>query len=233
MTLSSGRVFEELDLTTMSAAVHAGFITYSNEPFTLTAGGKSHVYVLGRDDTTEHGVFLSNAARIVLRDTRRIMDEAVDSRRPRFIGIPEVGHGWTPAFTTVDTIENITGRNTSHAIFRGKPKGYGARQGKWVEAEVDESVYRDIMFDNVVTGADTKLKASDLMVSDGFQRNQVDCMVFVDRGQGGFAEMQTMGFRSVHACYTLGDMVESFGKLNLWSGEQVNRVMREIEALAA
>lgn len=214
----------------MKAAATTGFIKWFAEEKTLASGKKSHVYVQGRDDTTHNPYFLTMACRKILRDTHQMMVTAPDLRKPRFIGIPHVAHGFTPALAVIDYHSNITSRGACFAIMRSATKSYGGKPGRWVEGEVDVSTFRDILFDNVVTDSGSKVEAAEHLVADGFELKEIDCMVFVDRQQGGLQAMGGIGFRSVHANYFLLDMVHAFGQLECWSGDAVEQVRREIEA---
>ena len=155
------------------------------------------------------------------------MDTDDDRRRPRFIGIPHVAHGWTPAVSMVDEFEKITGRGARHPIMRSELKKHGAHT-KWVARTDEPSLFRDFLFDNVVTDSGSKETALEHLVEDGFMPTEVDAMVFVDRQQGGLGNMVKLGFRSVHANYNLLDMTYAFQQLGKWPSDAVERVEREI-----
>ena len=228
LTMPSGRRFYGQDMALMKDAVSVGFVKWFDEERTLASGRKSHVYVQGREDTTQSPEFLHKVCRKILIDTREIMEEANDLRRPRFIGIPHVAHGFTPALAMVDYQDQITRRNACFVIMRSKPKDYGGKPGRWVEGAVDTATFRDIQFDNVVTDSGSKAEANERMFADGFTIDELDAMVFVDRQQGGLEAMRKMGYRHVHANYFLLDMADAFGKLELWTADAVEKVRREI-----
>lgn len=215
------------DLQVMELAAVVGFIEWFEKPKKLASGKTSHIYVNGRQDATENPEFLKLACRKILTDTRTIMDTDDDRRRPRFIGIPHVAHGWTPAVSMVDEFEKITGRGACHAIMRSELKKHGAHT-KWVARTDEPSLFRDFLFDNVVTESGSKKTALEHLVEDGFAPSDVDAMVFVDRQQGGLENMTKLGFRSVHANYLLLDMTFAFQHLGRWPLDAVARVEREI-----
>ncbi len=227
MQVPSGRIFYALDRLIMQGAAEFGFVKWYDEVRTLASGLKSHIYVEGRQDTTENPRFLTLACRKILEDTRDIMNEEGDYRRPRFIGIPHVAHGWTPAISMVDHYENITNRKACHAVMRSELKEHGGRKGKWV-AGASNDMFRDILFDNVVTDSGSKKIAATRLTEDGWNIQDVIAMVFVDREQGGFQEMKRMSFYHVHACYRLLDMTSAFQQMGLWPSDAVEKVQQEI-----
>jgi len=214
----------------MRLAAHVGFVRWYDEARTLASGRESHIYVEGRQDTTENPAFLDLVCRKILQDTNAIMAEDEDDRRARFIGIPHVAHGWTPAITMVDFHSKITPHGACHAIMRSELKEHGGRKGKWVAGSPQPGKYRDFLFDNVVTDAGSKQTALSHLIEDGWRSDQIDTMVFVDRQQGGLTNMEQLGFRRVHACYFLLDMTFAFRELGLWPADAVERVEEEIAA---
>ena len=225
----SGREFGTLDMQIMDVAAETGFVKWHEQPKELASGRKSHVYVNGREDTTENPHFLRLCCRRILLDTKKIMDGLGDSRSPRFIGIPHVAHGWTPAITMVDKYDVITGRDACHAIMRSELKKHGAHQ-KWIARTADSAVYCDIQFDNAVTDKGSKDTATAHMIEDGMDMSDVIGMVFVDRQQGGLKAMESLRYRLVHANYLLLDMVFAFQELGRWPADATERVEREIAA---
>lgn len=226
LNVPSGRQFDGLDLEIMRYSAETRFIEWFDEQKKLASGKRSHVYVKGRQDATENPGFLRLACRKILSDTCDLMDHA-DRRQPRFIGIPHVAHGWTPAISMVDAFEHITRRSACHAIMRSELKEHGAHT-KWVAATHNIAQFRDILFDNVVTDSGSKETALKHMVEDGFVPSEIDAMVFVDRQQGGLENMKKLGFRSVHANYLLLDMTFAFQHLGLWPPGAAEKVEREI-----
>lgn len=228
MQVPSGRTFTTLDLQIMEAAAETGFIRWHDEQRTLASGRKSHVYVNGREETTENPHFLRLCCRRILIDTRDIMHKLGDGRRPRFIGIPHVAHGWTPAISMVDAYEGLTGRNACHAIMRSELKKHGAHN-KWIARTPDTSLFCDIQFDNTVTDKGSKDLATAHMIEDAMDMNDVIGMVFTDRQQGGLKAMESLNYRLVHANYFLLDMTYAFQELNRWPSDAAERVEREIK----
>ena len=228
MKVPSGRIFDNLDVELMKATAKFGLVRWYDEPRPLAGGGTSHVYVEGREDTTENPTLLRLISEKVLTVTTRMMDRDGDMRRPRFIGIPHVTYGWTPAFTMVDELTDITRRRTCHLVMRVTPKSHGGRANQWVAGSPNPKLYRDILFDNVVTKAGSAEDAFKHLEADGWGINDLDVMVFIDREQGGFYHLERMGFRSEHACYRITDMFYAFEQLGLWTPKQVERATREI-----
>jgi orotate phosphoribosyltransferase len=228
MKVPSGATYHNVDLNLMTALARVLFITWSDEPRTLASGLKSHVYVQGREDLTENPDVMELVCHKILHDTKKIMDAADDPRCPRFIGIPHVAYGWTPALVMVDNHERITGRVTTNSIMRSALKGHSERRGKWLAGKPDKLKFRDIVFDNVVTSNGSMEEGVEHLEEDGFKRGELDGMVFVDRQQGGFQRMQKMGLRHSHACYNLLDMAFAFQKLGEWPSDAAERVEREI-----
>lgn len=228
MDVPSGRTFLTLDLQIMEAAAETGFIRWYAEPQPLASGRKSHVYVHGRQDTTENPQFLRLCCRRILLDTRDIMHELGDGRRPRFIGIPHVAHGWTPALSMVDAYEGLTGRDACHAIMRSELKAHGVHKSKWIARTADSELFCDIQFDNTVTDTGSKVTATKHMREDGMDMSDVIGMVFTDRQQGGLKNMGFLGYRRIHANYLLLDMAFAFQQLHKWPADAAQRVEREI-----
>jgi orotate phosphoribosyltransferase len=227
MNVPSGQVFSTIDLRIMEGAAKNNFIKWHDEPKKLNSGIWSHIYVNGREDTTEDGDFLRLCARKVLYDVKEMMEAEKDLRRPRFIGVPHVAYGWTPAFTVVDAYEDVTGRDACHAIIRTSLKDHGAHN-HWVARTRNPRGFREILFDNTLTsGKSIEAELKKLMM-DGTEPNEVDVLVFVDRQQGGMRKVNAMGFRSARASYGLLDMTYALQRLGMWPGDAAERVEREI-----
>jgi orotate phosphoribosyltransferase len=229
LKVPSGREFGRLDMDIMTASADVGFVKWYDEPRTLASGRKSHIYVEGRQDLTENPHVLRLMSRRILIDTKRIMDDTNDMRRPRFIGIPHVAHGWTPSIAMVDEYEDITERHACFAILRSEPKGHGGRKGEWIAWNNQPDKFLNILFDNTVTDSGSKKTAGAHLLVEGCPPEEVGAMVFVDRQQGGLNEMVGMHFLFVYANYFLLDIAYAFQHIGKWPTDAAEQVDKEIK----
>ncbi len=230
LELPSGTIFDASDIALMREFARVGFIRWSDDPFTLKSGIRSHVYVCGREDFTDNPSVLVALARKTLDHADAFMKARGDTRRPGFIGIPVAGHPLSIVPATVEAIEHRTGRDVFFRVMREKKKEHGAHHSKWVAGVADPAAHCYILIDNVVTDGGSKREAVDRLAEDSYHAADMDCIVIVDREQGGIPKMRGMGFRSVSALYTLSDMTGAFVALGLWPQESAERVAEEIGA---
>ena len=229
VTAPSGKDFDDIDRLLLRLGNAVGFIQWYDKGHILASGHESHIYVEGREDTTQNPGFLSLACWKILKDVKDIMGGEQDFRHPRFIGIPHAAYGWTSAITMVDHFSDITHRQACHLVMRASVKGHGGREGKWVAGKPNPKEYRDILFDNVVTTAGSMKVAAKHLVEDGWKLADVDAMVFVDRHQGGLEEMRRVGFHQVHACYNLLDIAYVLGEIGVWPKAVTKKIEQEIK----
>ncbi|MBI3304813.1 hypothetical protein HYZ80_00595 [Candidatus Parcubacteria bacterium] len=221
----------------------AGFITYDpDHVIVLVSGAKTHVYVRGRSETTDHPGFMHQIGRKI-EDV--VWQESCSVRQPCIIGVPDAA---TPLAVATSTA-SFTGRcgrlgsTIACRIMHKSPKAHGADEKRWVDGTPNHQAHEYFLLENVITTGGTVIDAAKHLLDDGYCLEDVTCLVFVDREQGGIEtiergvpwtnekdqeELRT--FRRVVAIYRLTKLVSAFGEMNLWPPEHVAAVHQEIHA---
>ena len=78
------------------------------------------------------------------------------------------------------------------------------------------------LFDDVVTGADSKIESRDALVSAGLVVHHV--FVLTDRQQGGGKALDAAGL-TLHAAFTLDELLQTFADEGLVSAEILDQIM--------
>ncbi len=236
LQVPSGRVLDSLDLRLIDLFVRYGFIRWSEKPFTLNSGVESHVYVFGREDLTDHPDFEwlmgRKIAELVLEDAAR----QGDKKQQCLIGLPTAGTALTQAAAMASWSRQsiLLGGNHElsliiHRIMREALKTHGVHPD-WVNGKPQPDIHTYWFVDNVVTGGGTMLEAREKLRESGYPVETMPALVFVDRQQGGIANMQKAGFQNIVVAYNLLDLTYAYGELGLWPKDAVQAVKEEIRA---
>jgi orotate phosphoribosyltransferase len=226
MQVPSGRTFHQDDIKLLALMNDYGFVRYSDQPFTLKSGIKSHVYVYGREDITDHpdlawqiGRKISNFMQTLTENTQN------DKRQICLIGIPTAGTALAAA-TQLLSYYSRGSDALCYRIMREVKKSHGVHQA-WINGKPDLERHDYWLVDNVATDGQSKLEADKKAIEDGYPA-RLPCLIFVDRQQGALGNLKQNGFQRVEIIYSLLDLTFAFGELGLWPKETVGLVEREI-----
>jgi orotate phosphoribosyltransferase len=209
------------------------FIEWRESTFKLNSGILSHVYVFGREDTTDNPVL----EWMLGRKTAHVIQAASrpDDKQICLIGIPTAGTAIAQATAMVSWKEGIliNKQVICHRIMREIQKvGHGdhVHQENWVNGKPNTSkhTYGDV--DNVATNADSKFKARKRLEASGYPVEDMFSFIFVDRQQGGVQRMEKAGISRIIVAYKLLDLTYALGEMKLWPKEAVKQVDEEIRA---
>lgn len=231
MRVPSGRTFNTDDLEILKLMAEYGFIRYSHTPFTLKSGIKSHVYVFGREDLTDHTDLEWLIGRRIALEVMRIFGRGPHPGSPCLIGIPTAGTALAQAAAMVAYADNILvapGKRICHRIMREGKKEHGVHH-KWVNGDPSEfHTYWTV--DNVVTDGQSKFEAAEKLEESGYPSKEMPSLILVDRQQGGIKRMEDAGFTRIYVIYNLLDICFALGELGLWPKQVVAQVEEEIKA---
>jgi len=212
------------------------FVEWKNEVVTLRSGRKTHVYVKGRNDFTDHPDLMWFVGRKLAELVR---ENSQHNESACLIGLPAAGAAFSQAATMVAWAEKIRtcvygppGREViSYRLMREVPKKHGLHQ-KWIAGDYDSSktFWR---VDNTVTDGGTKLDFESKFADDGYPTihtnpDQAPFLILVDRQQGGIQRMKDLGATRVVRAYDLLDLVSVFKEIGVWSEAQRAAVEQEI-----
>ena len=224
MQVPSGQTFSELDIQLMRHLHSVGFIKWSESPFTLKSGIKSHVYVFGREDITDNPRVLAHVGRKIAA----VVHELADHRQPCVIGIPTAGTALAVGTSVYnESARHYVGqRGIACRIMREIKKSHGAHT-TWVVGKPEHEKQQYFVLDNVVTDGGSKFEAAKKLKEDGYQLEDLHFLTFVDRQQGAMAKLVAHGLKTT-AIYNILDIAHAFKVLRLWPEEAERRVEDEI-----
>lgn len=228
MKVPSGEVFSEEDIELLKLMAKYGFVSWNEEPIKLKSGIMSHVYIMGREDLTDHPELLVALGRKVSEKVHQIMQRENDKRQPCLIGIPIAGIALATAGSMYDAINSKDpSRAICYRVMRQKIKEHGAHHN-WVDGRPDFKKHRYIAIDNVITDGGSKLEAIEKFDSDGYPGKDLDQIIFIDRGQGGLELLVQKGLKVPEIIFKLSDITYVYKELNLWPTESIKKVEEEI-----
>lgn len=227
MQVSSGKIFDRLDLKIIRLMVQHGFIRWSDAPFKLKSGVDSHIYVFGREDLTDH----PDLEWLIGKKIARVIKAASlpQDKQPCLIGIPTAGTALAQAAAMASQVKRIlvARKPICHRIMREVMKQHGVHRG-WVNGRPEPDRHTYWIVDNVITDGKSKIEAEEKLISDGYP-SKSPTLIFIDRGQGGIQKLEQAGFQRITVVYHLLDLVHAFGELDLWSEERVRKAEEEIK----
>lgn len=233
LDVPSGTSYDAEDCILLELMCRHKFIEWRPTTFTLNSGIESHVYVFGREDTTDN----PELEWMIGRKTAKVIQVASrpDDKQICLIGIPTAGTAIAQATAMVSWKESIlvNGQPICHRIMREIQKtGHGdkAHQESWVNGKTDPSRHTYVDTDNVVTNAESKFKARKRLGANGYPLEEMPSLIFADRQQGGIQLMEKAGFKRIIVVYKLLDLTYAFGEMELWPKEAVKQVEYEIKA---
>lgn len=233
MDVPSGRIFDAYDQKILELFAKYKFIDWQEQEFTLKSGVKSHVYVFGREDLTDHPDLEWLVGRKIAGLVLQNAQERGDTKQQCLIGLPTAGTALVQAAAMVNWhwqclwVGNEEPR-IIHRIMREELKVHGAHPD-WVNGKPQPDKHTYWSVDNVVTDAGTKLEAKERFQTSGYPTEEMSALVFVDRQQGGIARMEQAGFSNVVVAYNLLDLTFAYGELGLWPQDAVQAVREEIK----
>lgn len=149
MKVPSGEKLNKKDIELLKLMAKHGFIRWSKEPFILKSGIKSHVYVFGREDLTDHPELLLAVGRKI---SERVHEINKTKKQPCLIGIPIAGIALATAASLFDAKSSKnTEKTICYRIMRQVQKKHGAHHN-WVDGRPDFKKHIYMTVDNVVTG---------------------------------------------------------------------------------
>lgn len=234
MKVPSGRILDAYDLRILPMMARYGFIRWDEQPFTLRSGIKSHVYVFGREDLTDHPDLEWHIGHKI---AGLVLENAVargDHKQQCLIGLPTAGTSLAQAAAMVNWhrqsfwVDDAKHR-IIHRIMREELKTHGAHPD-WVNGKPLQELHTYWSVDNVVTDGGTKLESRERFRASGYPVENMPALVLVDRQQGGIKRMEQRGFNQIVVAYYLLDLTYAFGQLGLWPSEAVHNVEEEIKA---
>lgn len=229
MIVPSGQIFNELDLQLLPLMAKHKFIERRDTPFILKSGVKSHVYVFGREDITDH----PDLEWLIGRKTALLIkkNSLPQDKQPCLIGIPTAGTAIAQATAMVSYAEKIqvNGYFICHRVMKEALKTHGANPS-WVNGSPQSELHTYWTGDNVVTDGGAKFEAAERLGESGYPIQEMPSLVFVDRQQGGVQKMKQQGFTRIVVVYQLLDLTFAFGELGLWPKDAVRAVEEEIRA---
>lgn len=215
-----------------------GFITHdSDRSFRLHSRIDSHVYVHGRQETTEHPGFLALIGRKIANAIWAECGCGRDNRQPCAIGVPDAATPLAVAASVVSFLERRGRRGSwiASRVMHKQQKHHGAHR-RWVDGEPNHERHTYFLLDNTITSGRSVLNEGWHLVEDGYTLKDVTCLILVDRERGGIETTQRgiwIGerleqFKNVVAIYKLTELVSAFGRMRLWPPEKVLAVHNEI-----
>ena len=220
MQVPSGRTFGSFDIEVIKGLHHASVIVWREVPFKLKSGVSSHVYVFGRNDLTENPDVLRDVGEKIARTVRSAGLKPV--RQSCLIGIPTAGTALALAGSLADT-------SIACRIMREKKKTTHGANNTWVEGKPDHTKHHYWIVDNNATDGGSKFEAAKRLAEDGYNLQDVDFLIFIDRQQGAIKALAAQNLR-VTVIYNLLDITYAFAQLELWPQDAADRVQREIAA---
>lgn len=227
----SGRVLDRTDLGIIRRMGEVGLVEHRDEPFTLASGIKSHVYVKGRQDLTDHPDLVWKVGRKLAEVVYERAGGHVFTQC--LIGVPVVGRTFAQAASMASV--QIRGESPhrlqplTFRVMREQKKDHGPHKGRWIEGNYDPSC-RYWLVDNVATNGDSKFKAAERAEEDGYPSRQMPCLIWIDRQQGAVPRLKAAGFEKVVVVYDLLDITFAYGEMGLWPKSAVAAVEEEIKA---
>ena len=233
--LPSGRVFDAYDEQTLRLFVKYGFVRWSEKAITLKSGVASHIYVSGREDLTDNPDLEWLIGRKIAQLVLDNMADRGDTKQQCLIGLPTAGTPLAQTAAMVNWNQQRQRKNSNkaphiiHRIMREGLKDYGVHPA-WVNGKPQPDIHTYWTVDNVVTDGRSKLETRDRLLESGYPVEDMPSLVFMDRQQGGIANMEEAGFRNIVVAYNLLDVTYALGELGLWPKDAVQAVDEEIKA---
>lgn len=230
MKVPSGKIFSENDIELLKLMAKYGFVSWNKEPVKLKSGILSHVYVMGREDLTDHPELLIAVGRKVSEKVHQIMEKNKDERQACLVGIPIAGIPLATAGALYDAMHSKDpSKAVCYRIMRQKIKEHGTHHN-WIDGRPDFKKHRYISIDNVITDGGSKIEAAEKLDSDGYPGKEIDQIIFIDRGQGGPQLLKQKGFKELEIIFELSDITYVYRELKLWPEEAIKKVEEEIKA---
>ncbi len=228
----SGTLLYDGDQRVIRAMVGTGTVKFTEEPFSLSGGGKSNFYFSAREDLTDHPSLLRMVGQKVLGvvQTERLTTD----QRPCLIPIPTAATpiAFAASQASLEKPLNLGNLGSSVAllarVMREVRKEHGANPGSWVNGKPSPN-HSYWLFDNVVTEGGSIFDALTKLENDGYQTANMPILVFVDREQGGFNTLRAQGFERLYSCYKLRDIVFALVEHGLWPRDYLKALEDELQ----
>ena len=112
-------------------------------------------------------------------------------------------------------------------IMDAKTHGTGAKIDGFLDSDKGKVV---LLIDDLVTKADSKLEAAEILISNGLVVN--DVVVLVDREQGGGEELAKRSL-TLHSAITITQMLDFFarvGKISIDDRAKIDQGLQDLNA---
>jgi orotate phosphoribosyltransferase len=223
MQLPSGRMYGPRHLAHVRRFVQYETIRWGAE-IRLSSGARSHLYVNGREDITEHTDLLDEIGNDIWMAAKHSFLERTrfSVSRIGFLGIESAG---IPLAVSAARYPQ-PGLNLSRILHKNR-KTYGPHHG-YVNGTVTEDV-RWVTVDNALASGNSVLTAVEHLREDGYPVDEMLHLVLIDREQGGVERLRALGIQVV-ALYLLSDLMYAFERNQLWPRDRIEAVRAEIKS---
>jgi orotate phosphoribosyltransferase len=226
----SGRTFGPKDINLMRDFDKVDFLSWSDQPILLNSKNESNIYLGGRHEFTDDPRLLKRiGARIM--DSLRFGENGRNNSVYCLIGVPMAGIALAAAGYAAEVSDTNTAfkPKTCLRLMRQIKKTHGreSEQG-WVIGKPDYAAHQYALIENTTTTGRSVIEAAQRLVEDGYELSKVDCVIFVDRGQGALKALASVGFRRVVVVYHLLDIIYAYRHLELWAEFVLDRIENEI-----
>lgn len=221
----SGTLLYDGDQRIIRTMLSKGTVKFTEDPFTLRGGGKSHFYFSGREDVTDHPGYLRMLGQKVLASVQAGLEKT--DQRPCLIPIPTAATAIAIAASMVSIEDDKCHFALATRVMREGLKEHGTNRG-WVNGKPSPN-HTYWLFDNVVTEGGSIFDALTKLDADGYETQNMPILVVVDREQGGFNTLRAQGFERLYSCYKLRDLVFALVEHGTWPREHLQLLEDELQ----
>lgn len=226
----SGTLLYDGDQRIIRTMLSKGTVKFTDDPFTLRGGGKSHFYFSGREDVTDHPSYLRMLGQKVIPAVQAGLEKT--DQRPCLIPIPTAATaiGTAASQASLDRplqLPNGASVALLSRVMREGRKEHGTNRS-WVNGKPSPN-HTYWLFDNVVTEGGSIFDALAKLDQDGYATANMPILVVVDREQGGFNTLREQGFARLYACYKLRDIVYALVEHGTWPREHLLLLEDELQ----
>jgi orotate phosphoribosyltransferase len=210
----SGRRLTQADIQLWCDLEDNGSFGWNPQEIRFNSGFMSHIYLRGRNDLSDNPLLLRNVAH-TLYD---VIDELSLTHGPQtcLIGIPTAGSQLAQAVSHISFM-----RDHPPMCFRSMRsvlKTHG-KDDKWI-GDADLTRHSYVTLENVVSTADSMLKAFERIAPEGYPVKEMHHVVFADWELGGLKNLAAADYHHVHVRYVIRDIIAAFVSCGRWPIER-------------